>query len=292
MAVDVDYLLAHLEAKAVAWLPTSVLVGPKADTWEAVRATGLFPDEPSWHPQPVCPFCLEGVPFASGERFVCSTCLRSIDRHHLLAYSFSRERFVQWCARTWKIPGTCVALGDSLWQLGPHELGIVLVRWPGQLNDAESRRLSALKQAIVLVPRDPPVEVERAGHPHRSLLDLLRPTSPLTLHPLQRSIGPTQFEFDPTTGSLRIAEKLLGTVPVFSREAYLLDVLIQSTERFVPYDELKLRVLQHTGGTDERDDATFCHRLKHRLKQAIPDIDRWLITSGKGLGYRMHAEEP
>src|SRR5436190_1163694 len=43
-----------------------------------------------------------------------------------------------------------------------------------------------------------------------------------------------------------------------------------------------------SGRTDTTEEATFCQKLKSRIKErSVPRIDELLVTSNKGDGYRM-----
>ena len=54
------------------------------------------------------------------------------------------------------------------------------------------------------------------------------------------------------------------------------------------YAELKHFVLREAGSTEQADEATFCQRLKSRIKKLwIPEIDTLVVTSNKGDGYRL-----
>ena len=57
---------------------------------------------------------------------------------------------------------------------------------------------------------------------------------------------------------------------------------------YVAYADIKHYVLQHSGGTDTTEEATFCQRLKSRIKKkSVPKIDVLVATTNKGDGYRL-----
>ena len=59
----------------------------------------------------------------------------------------------------------------------------------------------------------------------------------------------------------------------------------------MPYRDLKRAVLARTGGRSETDEATFCQKLKSRIKEKyVHGIDRLVVTTNKGDGYRLRAE--
>jgi hypothetical protein len=57
----------------------------------------------------------------------------------------------------------------------------------------------------------------------------------------------------------------------------------------VPYADLKHEVLRRSGSADTTEEATFCQKLKSRLKKGLPAIDRLVVTTNKGDGYRLRA---
>jgi hypothetical protein len=64
--------------------------------------------------------------------------------------------------------------------------------------------------------------------------------------------------------------------------------LAADPDQFVSYHDLKRDVLSHSGSTDTTDEATFCQKLKSRIKAKwVPRIDDLLATTNKGDGYRL-----
>jgi hypothetical protein len=109
------------------------------------------------------------------------------------------------------------------------------------------------------------------------------------LDDILRSHGRVRFDRD--TGALVVGATLVGEVPLGSREWAFLDCLFVQRDQFVPYRDLKRAVLQCTGGSGDVEDATFCQKLKSRIKQRyVPGIDRLVVTTNKGDGYRLRAE--
>ena len=97
--------------------------------------------------------------------------------------------------------------------------------------------------------------------------------------------------YDRETGTLRVGGTFAGEVPPGSREAVLLECLAGQLDRYVPYVDLKREVLRRTGGSGGTEEATFCQKLKSRIKEKyVPGIDRLVVTSNKGDGYRLRAE--
>ena len=59
-------------------------------------------------------------------------------------------------------------------------------------------------------------------------------------------------------------------------------------DRYESYANLKHSVPAHSGGTDTTDGASFCQKLKRRIKPRwVPKIDWLIATTNKGDGYRL-----
>jgi hypothetical protein len=83
----------------------------------------------------------------------------------------------------------------------------------------------------------------------------------------------------------------VGEVPVGGREFWFLRALAREVDRFAGYADLKGEVLRQSGGADATDEATFCQKLKSRIKaRYVRSIDRLVVASNKGDGYRLRAE--
>ena len=94
--------------------------------------------------------------------------------------------------------------------------------------------------------------------------------------------------FESHSGALWAGAEWLGEVPPGTKEFFFLARLAAELDQFVPYADLKHHVLRAAGSTDETEEATFCQKLKNRVKRRyIPGIDRLLVTTNKGDGYRM-----
>jgi hypothetical protein len=266
-------------------------LGPHVREWQRL---GFLAREPSANPVPSCPHCDDGVPYGLGDRLLCDRCLSPVDPAALHLWAFDRAAFFGWLAGALALHGETHPVGPLLWQLGTAilqgEVCEVFYRRPGPLTDAERQRLRAYRQACVLFGRTTPPEGECDGE-SRSLLELLHDTLPLAVRPLVgRSSSDGDVRFDADTGALWAGTRRLGEVPLGSKEHALLGRLAAEPDRFVPYRDLKRAVLRETGSSDTADEATFCHKLKSRIKRRfIPEIDRVLVTSNKGDGYRLRA---
>lgn len=124
-----------------------------------------------------------------------------------------------------------------------------------------------------------------------SLLDVLEGTETLSVRDLGDILRPQgRVRFDTQSGALWLGEVWLGEVRVGSKECAFLERLAADLDTFVPYADLKRAVLRLTGSIDSTEEATFCQKLKNRIKRNyIPVIDRLLVTTNKGDGYRLRA---
>ena len=78
-------------------------------------------------------------------------------------------------------------------------------------------------------------------------------------------------------------------MPFGSKEYHFLACLAESIDRFVAYGDIKHEVLRRSGSRDTTEEATFCQKLKRRIKEKrwIPAIDRLIATTNKADGYRL-----
>jgi hypothetical protein len=236
------------------------------------------------------------VPYLFGGHHLCNSCCSAVDPRHLLWWRFDLEAFLTWLAGSLRLQGGVRPIDETLWQLG--SLADQDYRYEcffhrrGTLSEHGRQRLLAYRRALLLQPLPGPPVADFPG-PGLALLELLRQdrrrltvTNPL--HLLRRG-GTVRFE-EPS-GELWAGEHFLGEVPVSSKEYHFLAYLARQQNRFIPYADLKAYVLRHAGSTDATEEATFCHKLKGRIKACwIPKIDLVLATTNKGDGYRLRGQ--
>ena len=118
---------------------------------------------------------------------------------------------------------------------------------------------------------------------------MIRESDPFGVHDLQELLRPRgNVRFEPHSGAVWLGPTWMGEVPVGSKEFHLLDRLAKELDHYVPYADLKQHVLRQAGSSDQTDEATFCQRLKSRIKkQWVADIDALVVSSNKGDGYRL-----
>jgi len=232
------------------------------------------------------------VPYRLGSRYVCNGCRSAVDAHHLQVWELDRQEFFAAIATHLRVRGPVRALDECLLQLGTGEVEGIAVECfyhgRGSLSERGRNKLDAYRRVIVFygtsISTDP-------GHSWRRvpLLELFDPNGslvPTNLASLLRPRGTVRFETH--NGAMWIGQTLLGEVPVASKEFYLLECLSEELDHFVSYHELKREVLRRSGSSDEADEATFCHGLKRRIKKhGLAEIDRLLVTTNKGDGYRL-----
>ena len=293
MRRSLEFLLGVLDSQEHPSLSCEDLENEHAPVIRSWRAQGFLNAEPVMHPVPSCPLCGEGVPYAVAGEYRCSRCGERIERKHLLLWELNRERFLQWLAHELHLHGGIRRIDDTLWQLGSWERHDAVYECfylrHGLLSEAGRRRLEALRRALLLHISAPPPEAATLRLPSLCLLELLRPGDPLGVMSLEGLLlGKGTVRFDSASGTLKIGEIAMGEVPVGSRDYYFLESLARQIDRFVPYADIKDFVLERAGSRDTTDEATFCQRLKNRIKkQWIPRIDLLIATTNKGDGYRL-----
>lgn len=304
MRSSVEFLIGLLDRDDPAGITQEDFEGAHGPALRRWQERGFIQSEPGINPAPSCPHCGEGVPYQLGDRFVCSCCCSEVDPHSLLLWTLDQDAFLAWLAGELRLRGGVRRIDDSLTQLGTWEgedgVCECFYRRSNPLSEVGRARLSAYRTILVLFGLCPPPETERRGSRCLSLLELLGPDDPVVardLRSLLRARGAVRF--DVLSGALWAGDTRLGEVPVGSKEFAFLHVLADHLDQFVPYGDLKHVVLRQAGSTDTTEEATFCHRLKNRIKQKgwIPMIDRLLVTTNKADGYRLRGylaetEEP
>jgi hypothetical protein len=289
-----EFLVGLLDPGRPAFVTAEDLDGPHREAIRRWQQLGFVAWDPGLHPAPGCRYCGEGVPYRAEGRLLCSACRSSLDPRELLAWAVHRESFLGALAAQLGLQGGVQAVGTDLWELGAGTADgsavICFYHHGGPLSEVARQRLAAFRRSLVL-------HGSSGVHPASpgrwvALGELLTPggtLAPIELAELLRVRGRVRFEAD--TGTLRLGAGVAGEVPVGSREWALLACLAEQLDQFVPYRELKRGVLGRTGGSAETEEATFCQKLKSRIKDRyVPEIDRLVVTSNKGDGYRLRGE--
>jgi hypothetical protein len=210
-------------------------------------------------------------------------------------WRFDLEAFLAWLAKTLKLQGGVRPVDERLWQLGsirrgeiPHEC---FFRRSGPLSAPGRKRLLAYRNAVLLRALPGGEQLDGFHGPSLSLTELLhQDRGSLTAGSLSDLLwAQAAVRFEGSSGALFLGETWLGEVPVGCKEYHLLARLAQEQDAFVPYADLKRYVLEHAGSADTTDEATFCQKLKSRLKRSVPQIDSLIATTNKGDGYRLRA---
>lgn len=292
MRHHLEFLLGILEERYPACVAQEDFDGPHGGLLHLCQSMGFLANEPVRHPVPSCPFCDDGVPFRLGDSYLCNGCGSTVDPRHMLLWQFDLGAFLRWLAQALHLSGEVRQIDASLWQLGTLELATGLAEcffWrDAELSAAASNRLAAFRNTVVLYCLTCP-RPEMARGASISLLEVLRLDQALAVIDPARLLRGGAVRFDPQTGALWAGDQWLGEVPFGSKEFYFLDCLAQHIDHFVPYADIKHHVLQHTGSKDSTEEATLCQQLKNRIKRKgwIPEIDRLMVTTRKGDGYRL-----
>jgi hypothetical protein len=187
---------------------------------------------------------------------------------------------------------------EALWQLGSfadagHRWECFFIRY-GPLSEREHQRILAFRNALVLRGKSQQNVIDGFRGTCFSLIELLEQhRQSLKVTDLRTLLWKRAvIRFDEASGSVFAGDIFLGEAPVGSKEHHLLATLSAQQDRFVGYADIKHEILRRTGSADTTDEATFCHKLKNRLKQRIPEIDSLIATTNKGDGFRLRAHLP
>jgi len=293
MRDSLEFFLGLLEHDGPAVVTREDFDGAHGEALRAWQAAGVIGRDAAACPVPSCPHCAEGVPYRLGERHLCHRCRSTIDPAHLLAWGVDREAFLGWLAGRLGLRGGLRRIDAALWQMGTWaENGELLECFfvsRSTVSAFGESRLRAYRGVLLLYGLLRPPEADRLPCRSLSLVEVLRPEGPPAVNDLTtllRSRGNVRFEEH--SGCLWVGEGWLGEVPLGSKEHAFLRCLAQSLDHFVPYPDLKREVLRLTGSADATEEATFCQKLKSRIKKhSIPTIDLLVATSNKATGYRL-----
>ncbi len=295
MPTSLEFILGLLDTSVPAFVTAEDFAGAHAHALRLWQRLGLLANVPEPHPVPGCPYCLEGSLILLVGRCLCSECQSTVDPSHGLRWRFDLGAFLTWLTAALALEGTPRHVDDSLWQLGTQRTGGLPTEYflcrSGPLSERGRQRLRAFRSAFVLRFLPEGDEINELAGRCLSLLEILRHEGQLliALDPQQVLKSSARVQFDPETGTLRVGETVFGEVPPGSKEYHFLATLAERLDTYVPYADLKHEVLRRSGSMDTTEEATFCQKLKSRMKRVIPGIDALLVTTGKGDGYRLRA---
>jgi len=276
-----------------AWVGFEEFHGPDAGMLRVCQRRGFIAPDPLVHPAPTCPHCGDGAPYRLGTRFLCPECRSVLDPRTVGVWPFRTDAFFDWLAAALRLRGDRRQLDTTTWQLGTWANGTgrmeCFYHGTGPLSEATRNRLNAYRSVLVITGTRETVGTQHPSGTMLMLSDLLHDGEALGVHDLATLLRPRgNVRFEPHSGVLRVGSTWLGEVPVGSREFHFLDRLAAETDRFVPYEDLKQHVLRHAGSADQTEEATFCQRLKSRIKKKwVARIDALVASSNKGDGYRL-----
>ena len=254
---------------------------------------GFIGREPGMNPCRSCPHCLAGTPYPVHDRFVCSLCRGEVDVSYLLLWRCDLEAFLGWLIYEQWLLSNFERLDDGLWRLGTLEgeaqvTECFFLRGEG-LSDLARRRLAAFRSVLIVHGKAERPDVPGFDGRVVSLLDVLGVEGDrITARPLRSLLSRGgAVGFDRRTGSLTAGGDFLGRIPPDTREFYLLAFLADRPGETVPYSDLKRYVCQMAGSQDETDEATFCQKMKSRIKRdhGVEGIDGVVRTDRRGGGY-------
>lgn len=294
MSSSVELLLGLLDGDAPG-VSHEDFTGSHGAAVRAWQRKGFLSTTPGENPVPGCPHCGEGTPYQMDDRVLCNRCRSTIDPRWLQLWPFDRAAFLRWLASALRLRGEVRPIDAVLWQLGTRGTGgdqcEVFYRRCGHQSPREQSRLHAYRSALVLFGQAPPPLADGFRGDALSLLEVLEGTVTPSARDLGELFRPRgRVRFDAHTGALWLGDAWLGEVPLGSKEYCFLERLAADQDCFVPYADLKRAVLRQSGSRDETEGATFCQKLKNRIKrQFVSRIDAVLVTTNKGDGYRLRA---
>lgn len=293
MRASLEFFVGLLERDnaGVAW---GDFTGLHGEALRLLQRMGFVASEPGMNPVPSCPYCLDGSPYRLEDRYLCNGCYSSVELHHLQLWPVRLDSFLVWLATQLGLQGQLRSIDGQLWELGSCTVNTVhyevFFRRQAALTEAEKGRLAVFRSTLLLygVSRSP--ESDEASQV-LSILDVLDLGTALTVADLTGLLhSGANVRFDPATGVLRLGGTPVGDVPFGSKECFFLACLAEKLDTFVPYSDIKTFVQRNTGSEQDADDATFCQKLKNRIKSRwIPGIDRLIVTTNKANGYRLRA---
>jgi hypothetical protein len=295
MPASIDFLLRLLDQQTAPRVCTPDIGGVHAPLLRACQSAGFLATEPDTLDVPACTVCGEGVPYRVFGVLRCNRCRSRLEPESQLCWRLDTAGFLGWMARAMGLRGGVRRVEPGLWHLGvwgkDGEATECFFQRPGPLSEMGQGRLEAYRSVVVLHGLSRPAIQTRPGlRPVPLPRVLVWDETKLAARPLDESAECTAVRFDPASGALWAGDRKLGEAPVGSQECHLLACVAENLDRYVSYSDLRREVLRRSGGRGTRDEATFCHELKRRIKKRfVPEIDLVLTTNNKASGYRLRA---
>ena len=292
-----EFVLGRLHERYPAQVARDDFDGPSGECLRLFQRLGFLATEPGMNPVPSCPECFEGTPYVIDSTYFCPVCFQEVDVTELQLWTFQLEPFLAWLAASWGLRGGVEPISPELWRLGTLEgskEAIECFYARGRaLPEPAARRLAAFRSTLLVHGGDVAPRIE--GWDGRAVLltDVLEASQTgLVTLPLvsPQQGGPVRFEEE--SGRLWAGEVPLGRVPPGTREFHFLRVLAGRIGSVVPYADLKHAVSRASGSTDETEEATFCQKLKSRIKLTyrVTALDRVIRPDPRAGGYVLLAD--
>lgn len=289
-----DVIAGLLDRGDRGWVTAADRAGADALVYGALAQHGWVAGQPLMHPVPTCPYCSVGTPHDWDGRLICDECQTVLDATSVQIWPFRAEAFVRWFSTEAGLSGGGRAVAPGVWQFGTYRADGVpwecFYRGIAPLSATASQRVAAYRNALVVCGHAVHIGDPTVPGRHVLLADVLTDL-PLRVRPLCEVLSPTgPVRFERHCGRLWAGSACLGEVPAGSKEYYLLARLAAEADHFVQYADLKQFVQREARCADQTDEATFCQRLKSRIKKHwVPEIDSVLATTNKADGYRLRA---
>src|SRR5262245_61681982 len=116
MPGSLEFILGVVDHRFPAYVAWEDFQGGHGRMLRQWQRRGFLVKDAERHPTPSCPHCLEGRPYLLGGRYVCGSCLSTVDERHLGRWRFDLEALLVWLAAKLKLAGGVRQLDDRLWQ--------------------------------------------------------------------------------------------------------------------------------------------------------------------------------
>jgi hypothetical protein len=291
MTPPLEFLLGLLDASDPAHVGCEDLCGPYRSLLRWAQCEGILAAEPGMNPVSSCPHCIAGTPYRLGDAYICGRCTSRVELEYLQRWRLETGGFLRWLAAAQHLSGPVEGIGEGLWRIGATQSGAERTECfylrGEDLPAPALGRLLVYRSALVLHGKLKRPRIEGFEGKILSLLDVLRfdgqalEASPLAL--LLRRGGAVWFV--EASGALLAGDSLLGRIPRGTREFHLVSCLAAHLGVAVPYSDLKRFVCRASRSEDTTEEATFCQKLKSRIKRmhGVQAIDA-LITTDRAIG--------
>jgi hypothetical protein len=297
MRQPLEFLLGLLDTFDPAHVGHDDLCGPNRHLLLSAQRAGFLATEPGMNPVPSCPYCIAGTPYRIDDAYFCSRCGSRIALPHLQCWRLETDTFLTWLTKQLQLSGPIERIDGSLWRLGMGAIGherveCFYLRGEGLPNHTLGRLL-VYRNALLLHGKLRPPRLTGFEGRIISLLDVLRfdgrTFEAVPIASLLKQGGAVRFI--EASGVILAGDVPLGQIPRGTREFHLVSCLAAHAGTAIPYSDLKRFVCKMSHSSDSTEEATFCQKLKSRIKRmhGVAAIDDLITTDRATGGYVLKA---